>query len=329
MKSTRFAAIVTLVTAAALGLGACSNGDDAGSDGASSGSPTDNAAGSGEVTIGYVPTTGGNPFWQAVRSGLEQATTAAGAKLVDVDPQADQDKMNSQIGDLIASGVSALVIAPYDTTGIKAGLEAAAAANVPVINIDTPVADQDLVASIVASDNKKAGALVATDMMSKLPEGSKIAILHCPQGQACIDRLDGFNEAQGDYFTVVNTLDGKGDLGTGMSLTDDLLQSDPDLKAIFGINDPMALGAVQSLAAHPDITGVLVYGVDGSPDAKKAISEGKMTGTGAQSPINMGKLAGEMALKAAAGETVEKNIVVDVSLITAENIAEFALDSWQ
>lgn len=322
MKTKWTLAAAAAVSMALLGT-ACSSTDS------SSTSAQSSDTGSSEITIGYVPTTGTNPFWQAVRSGLEEATNAAGVQLVDVDPQADQDKMNTQIGDLLASGVDALVVAPYDTTGIKAALEAAADANVPVINIDTPVADQDLVASIVASDNEKAGELVAQDMMSKLERGSKVAVLHCPQGQACIDRLNGFNKTQGDYFEIVNTLDGKGELASGMSLTDDLLQSDPDIKAIFGINDPMALGAVQSLAAHPDVTGVLVYGVDGSPDAKAAISAGTMTGTGAQSPITMGRTAGEVALSVIKGETVDKQVVVDVSLITADNIADYSLDAWQ
>jgi ribose transport system substrate-binding protein len=287
------------------------------------------AADDGKVKIAYVPTTGTNPFWQAVGEGLQKAADAGGAEVVSVDPNGDQDKMNTQVDDLIASGVDVIVIAPYDTTGVKAALESAAKANIPVVNIDTPVVDKDLVKSIVASDNKKAGQLVAKDMMSKLEKGSKVAILHCPQGQACIDRLDGFNSEQGDYFNVIGTYDGKGDITTGMQLTDDLLQSDPDVKAIFGINDPMGLGAVQSLAAHPDIKGVLVYGVDGQPDAKKAIQEGTMTGTGAQSPLTMGQKAGETALAILKGESVEKNIVIDVNLITKDNVSDFGIDGWQ
>ncbi|MDR1711611.1 MAG: sugar ABC transporter substrate-binding protein [Propionibacteriaceae bacterium] len=323
----RIKPIFGLMAAAALALSACSSSTPTSTGEAPATSGGDTTA---KIKVAYVPTTGTNPFWQAVGEGLQQAVDANGnAEIVTVDPNGDQDLMNTQVETLVTQGIDVLVIAPYDTTGVKAALETAAKANVPVVNIDTPVKDQDLVLSVVASDNKKAGQLVAEDMMSKLDKGSKIAILHCPQGQACIDRLDGFKEASGDYFTFADPYDGKGDITTGMELTDNILQSDPDIKAIFGINDPMALGAVKSLEAHPDIKGVLVYGVDGSPDAKKAIEAGTMTGTGAQSPINMGKTAGETAFKILAGETVDHNIVIDVFFIGKDNLSQYSIDGWQ
>src|SRR5699024_3827040 len=134
------------------------------------------------------------PFWQAILEGVE-AELGNEATVRTVDPQADQARMNDMVGDLIVAGVDVIILGPYDTTGVKPALEAAAAANIPVVNIDTPVVDRDLVATVVASDNNKAGALVAESMMEKLAEGSKVAVLHCPAGQACIDRIDGFKEA--------------------------------------------------------------------------------------------------------------------------------------
>ena len=75
--------------------------------------------------------------------------------------------------------------------------------------------------------------------------------------------------------------------------------------------------------------GVLIYGVDGAPDAKKTIKNGEMTGTAAQSPKNIGIIGVDMAYKILNGEKVEKHIPVPVQLITAENVDEFGLDGWQ
>lgn len=282
-----------------------------------------------KIKLGYVPSTMNNPFWQAILDGVNEQIEGKSVSVQSVDPQADQAKMNDMVGDLIASGVDAIILGPYDTIGVQPALQAAADANIPVINIDTPVDDQDLVKTVVASDNGKAGSLVAEDMMKKLKKGSDVAVVNCPAGQACIDRLDGFKKTAGDYFNIVQELDGKGELSTSLTLTEDILQSNPNVKAIFGVNDPMALGAVQALAAHPEMSDVLVYGVDGSPDGKKAIKDGTMTGTGAQSPEQIGKKAAQAALDVLDGKTVDKNIVVDTFLIDKSNVDQYGTDGWQ
>lgn len=286
-------------------------------------------AGDKEITIGYAPTTMNNPFWLAVLDGVKEVLEPQGVKIVTIDCQNDQSRMNDQIGDLLASGIDALLVAPMDSTGVKPALEACAKANVPVINFDTPVTDTDLVASIIASDNYNAGVVVAKDMMAKIEKGSKVAVLHSPSGQACIDRAKGFYDTIGDTFNVVQELDGKGDTGVTLPLAEDILQGSPDLKAFFAVNDPSAIGCVQALQAHPEVSGVLVYGVDGNPDAKKMIEAGTMTGTGAQSPETIGKKSAETALQVIKGETVEKNIVVDTFIINKDNVATYGTDGWQ
>lgn len=246
-----------------------------------------------------------------------------------MDPQNDQSRLNDQVGDLVASKVDAILLAPIDSVGAKPALETANRAGIPVINFDTAVQDKDLVASIVASDNYKAGVLVAEDMMKKLPKGSKIAVMHSPAGQACIDRVNGFYKTAGDYFEVVTELDGKGDTGVTLPLAEDVLQSTPDLKAFFAVNDPSAIGCVMALKAHPEFTDVLVYGVDGSPDFKKLIALGEATATGAQSPITVGTETFNAAMKAVKGEKLEKFISVPTFLITKENVGQYGTEGWQ
>ena len=72
----------------------------------------------------------------------------------------------------------------------------------------------------------------------------------------------------------------------------DALTANPDAIAIFGGNDPTALGAYA--AAEAAGSDALIYGVDGSPDVKALVAEGGITGTGAQSPINIGKTIAEV-----------------------------------
>ena len=74
---------------------------------------------------------------------------------------------------------------------------------------------------------------------------------------------------------------------------------------------------------------MLIYGVDGNPDAKQLVLDGKMTGTAAQSPETIGKETIKAAYELLEGKEVEKNIVVDTFLITKENVEEYGTDGWQ
>ena len=279
--------------------------------------------------IAYVPTTMNNAFWLALEGPVKAEVEARGDTYITVDAQSDQARMNDMIGDLIAQKIDVLLVAPQDSAGIESALVACKEAGIKVVNFDTPVVNKDLVETIVASNNYNAGVVVAQDMMAKLEKGSKIAVMHSPAGGACIERAKGFYDTIGDYFTVVVELDGKGDTGVTLPLAEDVLQSTPDLKAFFCVNDPSAMGCVNALAAHPEMTGVLVYGVDGNPDAKTLIKNGQMTGTAAQSPETIGKESIKAAYTLLEGGTVEKSIVVDTFLITKDNVDQYGTDGWQ
>ena len=108
--------------------------------------------------IGFAPPTMNNAFWIALVEPIKQEVEKRGDELVIIDPQLDQARMNDQIGDLIVQGIDALLVAPFDSTGIEPALVACKEAGIPVVNFDTPVTNTDLVATIIASDNYNAGS---------------------------------------------------------------------------------------------------------------------------------------------------------------------------
>ena len=292
----------------------------------------------GSYTIGYAPATLNNAFWIAVKDGLQKAVDESGVdvKIVDVDAGGDQAIMNDGIANLISSGIDALICAPADSTAVVSAFEQCKEAGIPVINFDTPVEGDavDLVETIIASDNYNAGYVVGQDAAEKMEDGAKILVLHSPRASACVDRLDGFIAAlheSGKEYEIVNTLDGKGEQETSLGLASDALVADPDLSIIFAVNDPSAMGAanaVQQTSVQLE-KDIMIYGVDGNPDAKKMIKSGAMEGTGSQSPETLGYDSMAAAFNVLSGNEVDKDISVDTFLITADNVDQYGTDGWQ
>lgn len=271
-----------------------------------------------------------NPFFGVMNDAIKAAVEANGDTLVTLDPALDPVKQISQIEDMVAQGVDAIFLNPVDWQAVAPGLMAAHEAGIPIINVDAAVYDEDYVACIVASDNLSAGLLCAEDMLKRLPKGGEAIILGHPTTKTGIDRIAKFKETIEAHpeFKIGAEDSSEGQLEIAMPKMENIIQAHPNMAVVMCVNDPTARGVIQALKAA-DMKGVLIYGVDGSPDAKKAIKEGDMTGTAAQSPINIGKIGVEMAYKILAGEKVEKHVPVPVQLITAENVDEFGVDGWQ
>ena len=148
--------------------------------------------------------------------------------------------------------------------------------------------------------------------------------------QSVVDRTDGFLQAiedSGVPFEIVAQIDSMGNQEQGNLNGTDALTANPDAVAIFGGNDPTALGAYA--AAEAAGSDALIYGVDGSPDVKALVAEGGITGTGAQSPINIGKTIAEVYYQWKAGEEVEDRYPIETFMINADNVAEYGTDGWQ
>ncbi|MBQ3449519.1 MAG: sugar ABC transporter substrate-binding protein [Synergistaceae bacterium] len=271
-----------------------------------------------------------NPFFGVMNDAIKAEVEKNGDTLITLDPALDPVKQISQIEDMVAQGVDAIFLNPVDWQAVAPGLMAAHEAGIPIINVDAAVYDEDYVACIVASDNLAAGQVFGEDMLKRLPKGGKAIILGHPTTKTGIDRIAKFKEIIEAHpeFTIAAEDSSEGQLEIAMPKMENIIQAHPDMNVVMCVNDPTARGVIQALKAA-NMKGVLIYGVDGSPDAKKAIKEGDMTGTAAQSPINIGKIGVEMAYKILAGEKVEKHIPVPVQLITAENVDEFGVDGWQ
>ena len=86
-----------------------------------------------------------------------------------------------------------------------------------------------------------------------------------------------------------------------MSVKEDLLQNHKDLNGVFGINDDTALGALAAIEAAGKAGKVIIVGYNATPEAKKAIKQGKIYGDAVQFPIKMGEMLRGLGFKAGDG----------------------------
>ena len=285
--------------------------------------------------FGYTAMTMLNPFFIVIEDAIREVVEANGDTLITFDPAMDNALQISQMEDAISKKVELMFVNPVDKEGIIPAMVQLKAAGIPVVNYDAEVADyEQYVTAYVGSNNYNAGFVCGEDLAKRHPNGGNIVILDSPTMQSVVDRINGFNDAiaaSGVKFNVVVQQDAMGDLQKAMGIMDDVLQRkfDGGIIAAFGGNDPTALGIYASCLAAGR-TEIEIYGVDGSPDAKKAIGEkGQFIGSGAQSPINIGKLSAEVAYKILAGEEHDFRIPVDTFLIDQTNIGQYGIDGWQ
>ena len=271
-----------------------------------------------------------NPYFTALNDSIKEVVEANGDILITRDPAQNQERQNAQIQEMIEEGVVAIFANPVDWEKITPALQACQEAGVAVINVDTDVKEQEYVASVIQSDNYQAGVQCAKDMMSKM-DSARIVVMNHYNIKSTTLRVQGFLDTIESHpqYQVVKEVKTTSELEVAMKKMKQILKTDLEFDVVFGGNDPTALGALAALQLNHVKNRVLIYGIDGSPDAKTMIQQGYLEGTSAQRPIEIGRTAAETAYAYLRGEQIDKNITVDVTLITRDNLSEFDMDGWQ
>jgi ribose transport system substrate-binding protein len=293
----------------------------------------DRAAGtSGRPRVALVMKTLNNPFFIDMQRGAEQA-----AKDLDVDlvvqaaeRETDVERQMQIVENLIQARVGALALTPSGSREVVPVVGKANAANIPVVIVDTRLdqkaaADAGVkTASFVGSDNYRGGQMIG-EYLVKISHGkAKVAILEGIPGHETGDsRVRGFKDAikGAPGVTIVASQPANWERDQGFNVFQNILQAHADTDTVFACNDIMALGAIEAIAAAGKAGQIRVLGFDAIDDARRAITEGKMTATVAQYPDEMGRAAIEAAVKAMKGETVPADIGVRIGLITKDNAA--------
>jgi ribose transport system substrate-binding protein len=260
-----------------------------------------------------------NPFFVTLSEGAEAEAKELGMEIVTVDAGDDTAKQASDIEDLISKNVSVLIVNPVDSDAVAPSVQDAISAGIKVISVDRVVNGVDVDCAI-ASDNVKGAEMATQCLVDALGEGAKVAELQgTPGASATIDRGEGFHNIADDKLDVVASQTANFNRSEGMSVMENILQADSDIQGVFAHNDEMALGAIEAIGDKD----IKVVGFDATDDGIQAVKDGTMLATIAQQPDQMGKTAVDNAQKLCNGESVDKEIPVDVTLVTKDNVDDF------
>ena len=267
-----------------------------------------------------------NTFWELMQDRLEEIVAENGDTLVYLAPTKayNLEEQTRLVDDLIASGVDGIVLVPVDSEGMVPAVERVNAAGIPLALANTNAYGGERV-TFSAVENYEAMEQIANYMVDELGGEGKVIVLEGTAGsQTAIDRFAAITDvmaANPGIEMVSQTAEFS--RAKGLEVMENLIQAHPEFDAVMGVNDEMALGALEAMEAAGVAEGVIISGFDGNSDAVLAIKEGRILVTMFQDGPSQAGDALMALYDFLAGEDVPERIKTDAKIIDAANIADF------
>lgn len=231
----------------------------------------------------------------------------------------------SQIDEVLSQDVGAVVLLPH-TDELSLAAQKLVDEDIPLIVFDRRV-DVDYTA-YVAGSNPEIGEETANILGKELEGSGKIAVLNNPSaGSVSYERVDAFKAVMEERYPDIELVDMTVENFTqesGLSVATDMLVANPELDAIFSIDDESSLGILQAIkdSGREDIH--FLSGAGGSQAYFQQIGSHDDINlfTATYSPAMIGD-AIEAAWKVLNGEEVEKDQIVSPNIVNRDNVEEF------
>lgn len=266
-------------------------------------------------------------FWSIVAAGFEQAAKDAGMDCRVIYPTKEEAAVQVDLlYDVINSQPDAIVLSPVNADPLVAPSQTAMEENIPVILVDTLIGTDDYVNAYM-TDNVAAGAMAAEEMARLMNyEGTVHLFAGSPASTANVDRLKGFEEymaANCPKIKVLGTLYSEADINLCTTQTVDVLSANPDLKAIFAVDEVRTSGCGTALIQQGRGDDIILGGFDANNDTVALMEEGVVNFLTVQQPFQMGYLAFGAALETLKGNQPEHSIVdTGCTVVLRENMNE-------
>lgn len=322
MNKKKFLALLLTGAMALAALTGCGSKEETPAEGNGEEAPAEGGA----YKIALIQQHQTNAFQIAVTEGAQAKADELGVELSILSADQDAAKQISQIEQCVSEGYDAILFEPVDPDGLRDAAKAAADAGVVMINVVSSCTDWESagISAVACGDNVKAGENEMQHVADLLEGKGNVAILTGPSSTTdSLDRLEGYRNILANYpemTEVVAPADCEWDTAKAQATVESWLSA-YDLDAIVCQNDGMAVGAGNAAGAN---SGIVITGLDGTPDGYEAIKDGRITGTVAQDGGAMAANGIEAAVTLLDGGELESNlIIVDSVWIDSSNVADY------
>jgi ribose transport system substrate-binding protein len=334
MMFRKAALCATLVGGLAIGIGACSSSPSTGASAKSTNSSSGSSSGSHKYTIALVPGDSTDPFYLSMESAAQTEAASLGMGFIwqgaaTFSPEDQQPVLAA----LLARHPSALLVAPTDPNALTSTLEQFKSAGIPIITVDTTIADTSILTSRITSDNTQGGAAAADACGAAMKGTGSAAVIYTTPGTTTTNaRGQGFiAEMKTKYpnVSVYTEYDNNAE-STASTQVSSLLLAHKNLTCIFGTNDYAAEGAATAVDTAHDQTKVTIAGYDAEPQMVSLLKAGTISIVIAQKPAEEATQAVQYAYDALTGKTadIQTSVQLPNVTMTSSNINDPSISQW-
>lgn len=283
-------------------------------------------AAGGEIAV--IVKTANSNYWQNVQKGATAAMAdSKGYTMTFQGPAAESaiaDEVN-MVENAVNRHVAGIVLAPSDPDALVPAMKKAWEAHIPVVLIDSSVSDsgKQYYQSFLSTDNAKAGELCAKAMIDRVGQNGKVAIMsYVPGAGSEVGRVGGFRKyiAAHSKLQVVGPFYSQSQMANALNQTTDVLSANPDLKGIFGANEPTAVGMGRALQQSGKGGKVVAIGFDGNQDLQGFVRDGTIQAIAVQSSYQMGYKGIQTLVSVIERKSVSKQVDTGVMMVEKQNL---------
>lgn len=280
------------------------------------------------LTIVFIPKVV-HPWYEVVAAGATKAVEELKTEGINVEviwdspPQADVADHNRRIETNIGRKPDGLAVSCLDPATNVQLLGEAVNAGINTITFDTFCAeDFDFVGH---KGDYQDGADLAKFLAEKIGEEGKVGILAgslTATNHAA--RVKGFKETIATFPNIQVVFEQPDDdnLEKAVSLTENALQANPDLKGIFGANASNPIGAARAVKNAGKAGEIVIVGMDDLPETLEFIKEGVIAGVKAQRQWEIGYWTVKYLVAKNQNHTIPREHATGSQILTKELLAQ-------
>ena len=241
--------------------------------------------------------------------GIEEVlSTQQNVDYTQLDGQNKVEVQVSLMDTLINNDTKVIFLQPSDSVALAPSIKKAKRKGIIVITLNIDATEAH--AAHVEMNHYYGAMEIAKVMGEKLGGKGDVAILNAPPGIIIRDqRTNGFVDGLKKYHPEIRVVAyqvADWSRKKAQDVLSTILAANPNLAGVYGVNDSMALGAVDVAKEKGLIGKMVIFGNDGEKDALASIEAGELTGTQYTDVFQQGRFAAAAATVLTSGLVTAK-----------------------